>query len=136
MTSRCNWAGLVLVAAGLTLYGCNSPSAGPAQPAGPAEPAAGHGSQVGHSHPTADSDGQAHGQTDMEKMRAGLASLSAEDAASAERQHFCPVSGAMLGTMGTPRKVEVNGQDVWICCEECRDELLADPDKYLAKINP
>lgn len=73
-------------------------------------------------------------QSDMEKMKAELAKLSPEDAASAEKQHFCPVSGEMLGVMGAPQKVDVNGQQVWICCAECKDKLLANPDEYLAKL--
>ncbi|MCA9248964.1 MAG: hypothetical protein KDA42_17685 [Planctomycetales bacterium] len=75
-----------------------------------------------------------NGQTDMEKMNAELAKLSPEDAAAAKAQHFCPVSGEMLGTMGPPQKVDVNGTSVWICCEHCKDKLLANADEYLAKI--
>lgn len=70
----------------------------------------------------------------MDKMRAELAKLPPEDAASAEQQHFCPVSGEMLGTMGAPLKVDVNGQEVWICCETCKEQLLKSPEKYLAKL--
>ena len=73
-------------------------------------------------------------KTDMEKMTETLASFSPEDRASAMKQHFCPVSDQMLGSMGAPEKVDVNGQSVWICCDGCKDKLLADPDKYLAKI--
>jgi hypothetical protein len=40
----------------------------------------------------------------------------------------------MLGTMGPPKKVDVSGRQVWICCDGCQDKLLADPDKYLAKL--
>jgi Cu(I)/Ag(I) efflux system membrane fusion protein len=67
-------------------------------------------------------------------MKAELAKLSPEDSASAEKQHVCLVSGEMLGTMGAPIKVDVNGQQVWICCEGCRDMLLENPDEYLAKL--
>ncbi len=70
----------------------------------------------------------------MEKMKAELAKLSPEDAASAEKQHVCPVSGKMLGTMGAPQKIDVNGQGVWICCAGCKDQLLEKPDEYLAKL--
>ena len=72
----------------------------------------------------------------MDKMKAELAKLSPEDAESAEKQHICPVSGEMLGTMGAPLKIDVNGQQVWICCEGCKNKLLASPDEYLAKIRP
>ncbi|GIX05098.1 MAG: hypothetical protein KatS3mg114_0967 [Planctomycetaceae bacterium] len=70
----------------------------------------------------------------MEKMKAELAKLSPEDAASAEKQHLCPVSGEMLGTMGAPIKVDVNGQQVWICCDGCKKALLENPDEHLAKL--
>jgi Cu(I)/Ag(I) efflux system membrane fusion protein len=76
-----------------------------------------------------------HNASDVEKMKAELAKLPPEDAASAEKQHFCPVSGEMLGTMGPPLKVDVNGTQVWICCKGCREELLANPDEFLAKLN-
>jgi len=67
-------------------------------------------------------------------MKAELAKLSPEDAASAEKQHMCPVTGEMLGTMGAPEKVDVNGRQVWVCCDGCREDLLASPDEYLAKL--
>ena len=63
-----------------------------------------------------------------------LAKLSPEDRAAAEKQRVCPVSGAALGSMGTPLKVRVKDQDVFLCCAGCEDTLLANPDKYLAKL--
>lgn len=94
-------------------------------------------------HPASQADGsQPGGSTqnpsnggDMEKMAEGLAKLSPTDRASAEKQHFCPVSGKMLGTMGAPIKVTVEGREVWLCCSACEDPLRADPDKYLGKLN-
>ena len=74
-------------------------------------------------------------KSDMDKMLETLASFSEEDKASAMKQHFCPVSGEMLGVMGKPEKMEVEGQTVWICCDGCKDKLLADPEKYIAKIS-
>ena len=79
-------------------------------------------------------DGTDRQASDMQKMKAELAKLTPADAASAAKQHHCPVSGEMLGTMGAPKKVDVKGQTVWICCDGCREELLANPDKYLAKV--
>ena len=38
----------------------------------------------------------------------------------------------LLGSMGTPIKVDVSGTPVFICCEGCRESLLAEPAKYLA----
>ena len=112
------------------LSGCGS---GSTAPAGSSTPAAeeGHGDHDPSDHAQQNEDG---GQTDMEKMKAELAKLSPEDAASAEKQHVCPVSDEMLGTMGAPIKVDVNGEQVWICCDGCKDTLLASPDEYLAKL--
>jgi len=112
-----------VAALALGLNGCNSSVSDntAAPPVGQAADDHGH---AGHEHSAAD----------MEKAKAELAKLSPEDKASAESQHICPVTGEMLGTMGPPKKVDVNGQQVWICCDGCRDELLANPDKHLAKL--
>ncbi len=125
---------------GIGLIGCSStPDASSKPPAG--QSADHHGDHADHPHGDhADHDGDhaehaLEGQSDMEKMNAELAKLSPEDAASARRQHICPVSGEMLGAMGPPKKIDVNGRQVWICCDDCQDKLLADPEKYLAKLN-
>jgi len=68
------------------------------------------------------------------KIEANLAKLSDADRKSAEQQKKCPVTGDLLGMMETPIKVNAKGRDVWICCPDCKDELLGDPDKYLAKL--
>jgi Cu(I)/Ag(I) efflux system membrane fusion protein len=121
----------------LAVSGCNSTES---DTTGPATPAADTNSpdhsEMEHDHSGHDhGDGGHAGKTDMEKMTEALADFSEEDRKSAMKQHFCPVSGEMLGTMGEPEKVEVKGQQVWICCDGCKDKLLADPDKYLAKLN-
>ena len=36
--------------------------------------------------------------------------------------------------MGAPKKIDVNGQQVWICCDGCKDTLLASPEEDLAKL--
>lgn len=107
-----------------SLSGCGSDRTQPTNSSSPS---------IGDSHGDHDDHGM-NGQTDMDKMKVALAKLSTEDAASAEKQHVCPVSGKMLGVMGPPQKVDANGQPVWICCDGCRDKLLSDPDVYLAKL--
>jgi hypothetical protein len=72
--------------------------------------------------------------TEPAKIKANLASLSTEDRALAEKQKICPVSGEPLGGMGAPKKVNVAGHDVFICCQGCEKELTSEPDKYLAKL--
>lgn len=110
----------------LAITGCARQATEPAEPTGEA-------AHADHDH-AAHGDHDDAGLSDMDKMKAELAKLSPEDAESAMKQHFCPVSSEMLGTMGSPIKVDVKGQQVWICCEGCRDKLLADPDNYLAKL--
>lgn len=119
---------VVLIA--LTLSGCATNTT---EPAGSGTPVAddGHGDQ---DHGDQAQPGET-GKTDMEKMKAELAKLSPEDAKSAEKQHMCPVSGEMLGTMGAPKKIDVNDHHVWICCDGCKDKLLESPDKFLAKLH-
>lgn len=68
------------------------------------------------------------------EMGVWLAKLSAEDRVLADAQGICPVADSRLGSMGTPKKVDVNGTAVFICCEACRGRLLREPDKYLAKL--
>lgn len=89
------------------------------------------------------SDGQpSHPElTDEEKAEIAntFAKLSPDDRALAEKQVICPVAGGPLGKMGVPPKVMVPTADggerpVFICCEGCREELLAEPEKYLAKL--
>ena len=60
---------------------------------------------------------------------------SDNDDALASKQAICPVSDMKLGSMGPPVKVFVDGLPVFICCEGCRQRLLAEPAKYLAKLN-
>jgi YHS domain-containing protein len=63
-----------------------------------------------------------------------LGKLPPLDRASAEKQKTCPVTGALLGSMGVPYKVTVKGQTVFLCCAGCEEKLNKDPDQYLAKL--
>lgn len=75
-----------------------------------------------------------HDHGSMADMDKGLAELTEADRALAMKQHVCPVSGEMLGTMGKPIKVTVKDHDVWICCDGCTKQIQDDPDRYLAKL--
>ncbi len=72
---------------------------------------------------------------EQEQIDRELAKLSPEDRNLAVHQQICPVTDGPLGGMGMPKKVYVLGQFVFICCEGCRDSLLASPDEYLAKLD-
>ena len=129
------FAAIVISIMGIGMYGCTS-----SEPATPAtstdhssDTTAAEMDHSEHDHASQDHNGEVD-VSDMDKMKAELAKLPEADRIAAEKQHMCPVSGEMLGTMGPPRKVEVNGRQVWICCDGCKDQLLENPDEYLAKL--
>jgi len=93
----------------------------------------------GHDHdkPAATEDSGHEHDEDMEKKGGDddpFAALSSADAKLARAQKVCPVSDEELGSMGTPLKVMIGEKPVFLCCKGCRKKLLADPDKYLAKL--
>ena len=55
-------------------------------------------------------------------------------ACSGDAQRLCPETGEPLGSMGTPIKVMVKEQPVFICCKACEKGVLADPDATLKKV--
>jgi len=69
-----------------------------------------------------------------DKISVNLAKLSADDRALAEKQKVCPVGGGELGAMGVPYKLTVKDRVVFLCCEHCKGDIEADPDKFLAKL--
>jgi hypothetical protein len=69
------------------------------------------------------------------KIQASLAKLSSEDRKLAEAQKWCAIEQEnRLGDMGTPVKVMVKDQPVFLCCKSCQKRALADPDKTLAAV--
>ena len=67
------------------------------------------------------------------KIQAAMLKLDPEDRKLAEAQEWCAVSKGPLGNMGTPYKVMLNGQPVFLCCDGCKDTADAEPEKTLAK---
>jgi hypothetical protein len=67
------------------------------------------------------------------KIEAALAKLEPADRKLAEAQEWCVVSNGPLGTMGTPRKLTINGQPVFVCCDHCAEDAEAGGEKTLAK---
>ncbi len=69
------------------------------------------------------------------KVSAALAKLSLEDRQIAEVQKFCAVMNQKkLGSMGTPLKLEIKGEPVFLCCTGCKTKALKNPDETLAKV--
>ena len=68
-------------------------------------------------------------------MTAALAKLKEKDRVLAEHQRLCPVmKDSRLGSMGTPVRIEIKGVPVFLCCEGCRDDVLADAETTLKKV--
>ena len=68
-------------------------------------------------------------------IQASLAKLSAEDRKLADAQRFCAImTKNRLGVMGTPLKVMIKGQPVFLCCKGCQGKALANPDATLATV--
>jgi Cu(I)/Ag(I) efflux system membrane fusion protein len=69
------------------------------------------------------------------KIQAALAKLSEADRILVSEQKFCVVLPKnRLGSMGPPVKIDINGKPVFLCCEGCRDNALADPEATLKKV--
>jgi YHS domain-containing protein len=64
-----------------------------------------------------------------------LAAAKQSDKELIEKQKTCPVTDQPLGSMGKPVKVVVKGRTVFLCCAGCKKKLLANPDKYLKKLD-
>jgi YHS domain-containing protein len=46
----------------------------------------------------------------------------------------CPVSGDKLGDMGKPYVFVYKGQEVKLCCPDCKADFDKNPDKYMKLI--
>ncbi len=73
--------------------------------------------------------------TKTSALAAALAKLPPEERKLAEQQRFCPIQPAnQLGAMGAPVKVMIKGEPVLLCCEDCKQIALAEPEKTLATV--
>ena len=54
--------------------------------------------------------------------------------AKPDKMTTCPVSGDKLGEMGKPFVIEYKGQEVKLCCKDCKKDFDKDPAKYMKKI--
>jgi hypothetical protein len=80
--------------------------------------------------PAPDKRGEAEGN-----IRQALDQLPREDRVLAEAQKFCAVEGEnRLGSMGTPVKVIINDEPVFLCCKNCKKRALQNPGKTLARV--
>jgi uncharacterized protein (TIGR03000 family) len=77
----------------------------------------------------------ASGKNDEARIQANLSRLSAEDLKLALKQKYCALQdGNRLGSMGTPVKISVKGQPVFLCCGACAKTAENNPDRTLEKV--
>lgn len=63
-----------------------------------------------------------------------LAELPMEERQQVEAQKYCAViDTSLLGSMGAPIKMEIEGKSVYLCCAGCTKKAKADPAGTLAK---
>jgi hypothetical protein len=71
----------------------------------------------------------------LKKANVALNKLTPADRELAEAQRFCAVmDGSLLGGMGTPVKVTIEGKPVFLCCPSCEEEAQANPKDIVAKV--
>jgi len=71
----------------------------------------------------------------LAKATAVIATLPMEERMAIEAQKYCAIAdGSLLGGMGSPVKLELNGKPVYLCCKGCVAKANADPSATLAKV--
>ena len=71
----------------------------------------------------------------LKEASAALAKLPPKDREAAEAQKYCAVmSDNLLGSMGTPIKIELEGKAVFLCCKGCVNKAKRNPSATLAKV--
>jgi len=72
--------------------------------------------------------------TEESDIKAALDKLSPADRIVALSQKFCVVlDDNRLGSMGTPIKLMIEGQPIFVCCAGCKKKALANPQATLEK---
>lgn len=62
-------------------------------------------------------------KTRADRIKAALAKLAPADRKLAEQQRYCPIQPDIpLGSMGTPLKLKLDGQTVFLCCPACKPD--------------
>ena len=96
---------------------------------------AAHADDDSHQHVAGKDQDDHQEQAADPKVSAALAKLSPEDQPMAKAQQFCAVMNqSRLGSMGTPLKLEIKGEPVFVCCAGCKSKALKNPDETLAKV--
>lgn len=75
-------------------------------------------------------------QDEEAKVKAAFTKLASDEVRRlAEQQYWCPImKDSRLGLMGTPVRVILEEQPVFLCCDGCRKGAFANPKETLAKV--
>lgn len=69
------------------------------------------------------------------KIQAAFSKLNEADRRLADAQRFCPIlPKSRLGSMGTPIKLMLEDQPVFLCCKGCEAAARKNPQQTLAKV--
>jgi hypothetical protein len=69
------------------------------------------------------------------RIKQSLAALSAEDRSLAESQGYCPLMEKVrLGERGTPIKLSLEGETVFVCCRGCENQAKKAPAQTLTRL--
>ena len=76
-----------------------------------------------------------HGDGGESDVKLAMAELSPEERKEAETQKFCAVMNTrLLGSMGAPLKLDVQGQPAFVCSAGRKSKALKNPDETLATV--
>jgi hypothetical protein len=67
--------------------------------------------------------------------QADFDALPTADREQAATQKWCPVTDMALGTMGTPVKLDLDGQTVFLCCKGCEKRLRNEATAMIRKLD-
>lgn len=62
--------------------------------------------------------------------RVSVSYATRTDEAAIRSQQSCPVTNQRLGDHGTPIKVLIDGQPLFVCCKGCIDQVVQNPHQY------
>jgi Cu(I)/Ag(I) efflux system membrane fusion protein len=69
------------------------------------------------------------------KIEVALATLAPAERALAEQQGTCPIlPNSRLGSMGTPVKLTLEGETVFLCCQGCKVQATGNPQKTVERV--
>jgi len=68
-----------------------------------------------------------------QKPKVAVATLNEGDQERISQQRACPVSGQKLGAHGTPVKLVVGEEVLFLCCKGCLGKVEGNPDLYVAR---